>query len=153
MIKMAKKETAITGATVLGMLILIYLINEICKAIFVPLLIITIMGLVVAIIMSFLQTDYIIYAWIGVGILIILTIVSYSCGYGLYNTEIGKTLVDAGNTSYEAVNTVKEAEQTAEDTIKNVSKQVIDETINATNPNDPNIQMIGDVSKQAIDLS
>ena len=150
---MAKKETAITGATILGILILIYLINEICKAIFVPLLIITIIGLVVAIIMSFLETDYILYIWIGVGILIILTIVSYGCGYGFYNTEIGKTLVDAGNTSYEAVNTVKEAEQTAEDTIKNVSKQVIDETINATNPNDPNIQMIGDVSKQAIDLS
>ena len=150
---MAKKEATITGATVLGILILIYLINEICKAIFVPLLIITIIGLVVAIIMSFFQTDYILYAWIGVGILIILTIVSYGCGYGFYNTEIGKTLVDAGNTSYEAVNTVKEAEQTAEDTIKNVSKQVIDETINATNPNDPNIQMIGDVSKQAIDLS
>ena len=150
---MAKKEATITGATVLGILILIYLINEICKAIFVPLLIITIIGLVVAIIMSFLETDYILYIWIGVGILIILTIVSYGCGYGFYNTEIGKTLVDVGNTSYEAVNTVKESEQTAEDTIKNVSKQVIDETINATNPNDPNIKMIGDVSKQAIDLS
>jgi hypothetical protein len=153
MIKMAKKEATITGATVLGILILIYLINEICKAIFVPLLIITIIGLVVAIIMIFLQTDYVLYACIGVGILIILTIASYGCGYGFYNTEIGKTLVDAGNTSYEAVNTMKEAEQTAEDTIKNVSKQVIDETINATNPNDPNIQMIGDISKQTIDLS
>lgn len=150
---MVKKETTITGATVLGILILIYLINEICKTIFVPLLIITIICLIVAIIMSFLQTDYILYAWIGVGILLVLTIISYGCGYGFYNTEIGKTLVDAGNTSYEAVNTVKEAEQTAEDTIKNVSKQVIDETINATNPNDPNIKNVGDLSKQLIDLS
>ena len=86
-------------------------------------------------------------------VLIILTIVSYGCGYGFYSTEIGKTLVDAGNTSYDAVNTIKEAEQTAEDVLKNVSKQVIDETINATNPSDPNIQVIGDLSKQVIDAS
>ncbi len=103
--------------------------------------------------MTFLQTDFTLYAWIGVVILIVLTIVSYSCGYGFYNTELGKTLVDAGNTSYEAVNTVKEAEQIAEDTVKNVSKQVIDETINATNTNDPNIQMIVGISKKAIDIS
>jgi len=150
---MVKKEATITGATVLGILILIYLINEICKAIFVPLLIITIIGLVIAIIMSFLQTDYILYAWIVVAALIILTTVSYGCGYGFYNTELGKTLVDAGNTSYEAVNTLKEAEQMAEDTIINVSKQVIDETINATNPKDPNIQVIGDFTNKAIDIS
>jgi hypothetical protein len=152
-IKMAKKETAITGGTVLAVLIAIYFINQICVAIFLPLLLISIIGIIVAAVMTYNQTDYIIYAWIAVAIFIILTIISYGCGYGFYNTEIGKTLVDAGNTSYEAVNTINDAKQTAEDTMKNVSKQVIDETINATNPDDPNIQMIGDLSKQAIDIS
>jgi uncharacterized membrane protein len=150
---MAKKETAITGGTVLAVLIAIYFINQICMAIFLPLLIISIVGLVVVGVMTYNQTDYLVYAWIAVAVLIILTIVSYGCGYGFYSTEIGKTLVDAGNTSYDAVNTIKEAEQTAEDVLKNVSKQVIDETINATNPSDPNIQVIGDLSKQVIDAS
>lgn len=45
---MAKKEATITGATILGILIWIYRINEICKSIFVPLLIVTIICLLVA---------------------------------------------------------------------------------------------------------
>src|SRR3989338_1515023 len=150
---MAKKEITITGGTILVILILIYIINEICKTIFLPLLILSIIGLIVAIAMTYFETDFVLYAWIGVGVLVILTIVSYGCGYGFYNTKIGKTLVDAGNTSYEAVNVVKDAEKTAQDTLKNASKQIIDDTINATNPNDPNIRLIGEVSKQEIDMS
>ena len=150
---MAKKETAIGGGTVLAILIAIYFINQICMTVFVPLIILSVVALIVAGVMTYQQTDYVLYAWLAVGALVILTLVSYGCGYGFYKTDIGKTLVDAGNASYDAVNTVKEAEQTVEDTMKNVSKQIIDETINATNPDDPNIRMVGDVSKAAIDLS
>lgn len=150
---MVKKEASITGASILGILILIYFINQICIAIFKPLLIISIIGLIIAIILTFNQTDYLVYVWITIVALFFLTGASYICGHGFYNTDIGKSLVDAGNTSYDAVNTINEAEKTVEETMKNASKQIIDETINATNPTDPNIQNIGEISKQLIDIS
>ena|SRR3989344_1888282 len=122
---MAKKKAAITGGTILTILILIYQINTICKAIFIPLIILSIISFIIAIAITYFEPDLALYAWIAVIILVLLTLISYTCGYGFYKTEIGKTLVDAGNASQEAVNIVEKNEENVNNIIKNVSMEII----------------------------
>ena len=138
---MAKEQTTITGLTVMGILILIYLINQLCKILFKPLLIITIIVFIITIFITIYRSDLALYAWIVVAGFTLLTILAFMCGAGLEKTEIGATLIDAGNISLEAKNALKDSE-----------KQIIDETINATIQDDPNLKEVGEIAKKTIDL-
>jgi hypothetical protein len=150
---MAKEKIGITGLTILAVLIAIYFVNQICTLIFVPLLVITIIAFLIAIFVSFINFELSFYFWVGFFALLILTIISYSCGTVLANSELGAALIQAGNASNTAIKTLQDAENTAERAVKNASKEVIDATMNSTDIEDPNLKKMGDIAKTVIDLS
>lgn len=148
---MAEKE--VTGMAVLGFLALIYLVNQACTTLFPIFRVLTIIALVVAIIISFVESDFALWAWIAFGGLGVLTFIFFLCGPGFANTDLGGSLVDTGNASYEALNEIKEAENTVEEAVKNTSKEIIDATIEATDTNDSSIKATGEIAKVLIDQS
>ncbi|MEA2036489.1 MAG: hypothetical protein U9O94_03210 [Nanoarchaeota archaeon] len=120
---MGNKE--ITGGTIIGILILIYFVNQICTELFYFFRFLTGVALVFAIVLSFMKVDEVMWVWVAVGVCLLLTGVTYACGPGFAKTEIGDALVDAGNTSYNAFNELREAEVKAiNDIIDTTCKQV-----------------------------
>ncbi|MBN1645289.1 hypothetical protein JW851_04635 [Candidatus Woesearchaeota archaeon] len=148
-----KKEGISIVAIIFAFCIALFFLKQVCIAIIGPLLIITILLLIIAISLSLFKPEYCLYAWIGFGILLTLTIAVGLCISFLGSNELAKTFVDVGNESYQAINIVKDAEKTAQELQKNITKDVIDSLVGATNPDDPTMKQVGEVSKKAIDLT
>jgi predicted PurR-regulated permease PerM len=150
---MAKKEVGISGIAVLIILAIIYSIHQICSQLFPFFIILLIFSIIVTIVVAIFQFEYWYVGLIVVAVVVVGSLITYSCGPGLVKTEIGKTLIDAGNQSSQALNTINEAKETAEELNKNVSKIVIDELVKSVQNNDSSLNSTVELSKRLIDLS
>ncbi len=124
---MARDKEA--GGIVIAILIGLYLLVQAFKVMFPFFAVLTVLCFIVAVVLMIHDggsTASLVAAGAFI-VFLILTIISYGIGYGIEQTEIGKTFVDAGEALYDATEEVKEAEELAEDTLKNATIKVIDD--------------------------
>ena len=124
----SKEEQKIMGLVIFG-LIALYFAVKISKELFPFFLFLTAISLIASIIISFIDTEdlYKLISWGSCGVFLILTIITYSIGFGIEKTETGKDLVKAGEELHDALKTVEEAEQAIKDARNEVTGALIEE--------------------------
>ena len=122
---MGKEKGAIPALGVLGILAAVFLVNQACTKLFPIIGVITIVAFIISIVISFVDSDSALLLWITTGVLVVVTFILFLCGPGFASTDLGSSLVDSGNASYEALKEVHEAKKTVKNAKQTVQKEII----------------------------
>ena len=139
------------GALILAILIGLYLLVQFFKFAFPIFVILTIICFIVTIILAITIGGEIptIIAAVCFVILLVLSIIAYTIGFGIEKTEVGKGLVDAGGTLYDAKQQIEQSQQEAENAIKNATIEVVDSVGNLSEDTKP----VADITKKLVEIS